>query len=182
MEHLFNEASLQIHIPNLDKTHTKSENDILNTAQREFAFYGTWLDITYKPIQNLLVQTNLTILLDEHLDVYLVAKIPHEVAGSEHTTTVKSLFDQLDIQVEAAIHESAIHSSPPQHQRASVRLSSNPSSPRTSSTQKRESMRPENPPYFTHTLTTRGKESVSTIIDADGAHCCLYQMSIPVGK
>ncbi|CAM0139125.1 hypothetical protein VKS41_007843 [Umbelopsis sp. WA50703] len=156
MEHLFNEASLQIHIPNLDKSHTKSDSDILTTAQREFAFY------------------------DEHLDVYLVAKIPHGVAGSEHAATAKSLFDQLDIHVEAAIHESAAHSSPPQQQRASVRLSSSPSSPRTSSTQKRESMRPENPPYFTNTLTTRGKESVSTIIDADGAHCCIYQMSIPV--
>jgi len=40
LEHWLNEASLQIHIPNLDIAHTKSQQQILNTAQREFAFYG----------------------------------------------------------------------------------------------------------------------------------------------
>jgi len=40
IEHWLNEASLQIHIPNLDKSHCKAQNEILTTSQREFAFYG----------------------------------------------------------------------------------------------------------------------------------------------
>lgn len=40
LEHWLNEASLQIHIPNLDTTQTTTQQQILNTAQREFAFYG----------------------------------------------------------------------------------------------------------------------------------------------
>lgn len=41
IEHWLNEASLQIHIPNLYKAHSKSRHEILTTSQREFAFYGT---------------------------------------------------------------------------------------------------------------------------------------------
>lgn len=111
--------------------------------------------------------------------MYLVARIPYSVAGPDHAAAAKALFEQLDIHVEAAILDS-ITPAPPSR---TPGFSSNPTSPKQIA-QKRESVRGpvENPPYFTQTLNARQKDGGADIILDENTHCCLYQMSIPVGE
>jgi len=115
---------------------------------------------------------------DEHLDVYLVVRIPYTVAGRNQAAEAKTLFEQLDIHVEAAILDSTNNTSPPR----TFGIASETSLPKQIA-QKRESTRGpiENPPYYTQSFNARQKEDGPEILSDEDTHCCLYQMSIPVG-
>jgi hypothetical protein len=107
-----------------------------------------------------------------------VVRIPFTVAGRNQAAEAKTLFEQLDIHVEAAILDSTNGTSPPR----TFGISSDTSLPKQIA-QKRESTRGpiENPAYYTQSFNARQKEDGPEILSDEDTHCCLYQMSIPVG-
>ncbi|KAI8144330.1 TRAPP trafficking subunit Trs65-domain-containing protein [Fennellomyces sp. T-0311] len=89
-ELFFNEAEFRVLIPNLPAEGEPTPEEILSTETRRFTFY------------------------DEHLRVYLHARIPHQLAGTgdEVQQTVTTFFNQLDVHLETSIVDSNPHSQP----------------------------------------------------------------------
>ncbi|KAI9280655.1 TRAPP trafficking subunit Trs65-domain-containing protein [Sporodiniella umbellata] len=140
-ELFFNEAEFSILIPNYERQ-TLEPLGILQADRRDFAFY------------------------DEHLHVYLLARIPSKKSGTgeEVKEAISAFYNQLEISLDAAFTELA------QTQRTST-----PGSPKFS-----PSRRPDTP-FFTHTFNTNStKQGDLPVFEHDNATCCLYSMMIPI--
>ncbi|KAI9499058.1 TRAPP trafficking subunit Trs65-domain-containing protein [Zychaea mexicana] len=89
-ELFFNEAEFRVLIPNVSTESEPSPQEILSTPSRRFTFY------------------------DEHLKVYLYARIPHQLAGTgdEVQQTINTFFNQLDVHLETSIVDSNPHPQP----------------------------------------------------------------------
>ncbi|KAI9255160.1 TRAPP trafficking subunit Trs65-domain-containing protein [Phascolomyces articulosus] len=89
-ELFFNETEFRVLIPNVSSETDPTPQEILSTASRRFTFY------------------------DEHLKVYLYARIPHQLAGTgdEVQQAIDTFFNQLDVHLETSIVDSGPHPQP----------------------------------------------------------------------
>lgn len=134
--------------------------------------------------------------------VYLLAKVPHHIAGTgaDVVEAVHTFFEHLDVQVEASIVDSAGNVAgafPPlqtsssfstlHHRSLSQKWApsiSAPSSPQMANAAARGPMSAPvqgdiSLPFFSHTYS-RDKDPDVIIQDTADAYCCLYPLSLPI--
>ncbi|KAG2217497.1 hypothetical protein INT45_012615 [Circinella minor] len=89
-ELFFNETEFRVLIPNVSSETEPSPQEILSSPSRRFTFY------------------------DEHLKIYLYARIPHQLAGTgdEVQQAIDTFYNQLDVHLETSIVDSAPHPQP----------------------------------------------------------------------
>ncbi|RUS21362.1 hypothetical protein BC937DRAFT_92930 [Endogone sp. FLAS-F59071] len=180
-ETLFNEALIDILIPNLGKLDvTPSGQFVLATTSRDFAFY------------------------DEGLRIYVHVRLPVDTPEGAtepiiSSTFANTLFSQFDIHIEASVADpnmaaASTYSGSPQQTPAAYRLpsrppstapgSSVPTSPRLAAAQlhKRDSPKGpmENVPFYAHTYNPKIKDIEAIIFRWEGAWSCLYPLTIPI--
>ncbi|CAO0790741.1 unnamed protein product [Mucor circinelloides] len=163
-ELFFNEAEFRIIIPNQPKEENDKEDPIaiLEAHPREFAFY------------------------DEHLQVYLLARVSQQIAGAgeEVKEAIHSFYNQLEVTVDATFLDSNMSNTPVMNRSSSATTQSSligPTSPKIGSLgHQRRTINEVATPFFTQAYNRNNKNAEFIIFEHEDSFCCLYPMVVPI--
>ncbi|KAL9540517.1 hypothetical protein MBANPS3_009633 [Mucor bainieri] len=164
-ELFFNEAEFRIIIPNQPKEENEKEDPvaILEAHPREFAFY------------------------DEHLQVYLLARVSQQIAGAgeEVKEAIHAFYNQLEVTVDATFLDSVLSNHTPVMNRSSSATTQSPlvgpTSPKIGNLgHQRRTINDVATPFFTQAYNRNNKNAEFVIFEHENSFCCLYPMVVPI--
>ncbi|GAA5817540.1 hypothetical protein MFLAVUS_011088 [Mucor flavus] len=152
-ELFFNEAEFRIIIPNYSKENNVEDPILLLEANpRQFAFY------------------------DEHLQVYLLAKVSKQITGSgdEVKEAINLFYNQLEVTVDATFLDTM---TPNLNRSTSSVVAGGPTSPKIPS---RRTLVETATPFFTQAYNRNSKNTDSILFEYEDNFCCLYPIVVPI--
>lgn len=116
--------------------------------------------------------------IDEHLQVYLLAKVSKQITGSgdEVKEAINSFYNQLEVTVDATFLDTM---TPNLNRSTSSVVAGGPTSPKIPS---RRTLVETATPFFTQAYNRNSKNTDSILFEYEDNFCCLYPIVVPIGK
>ncbi|KAI7871408.1 TRAPP trafficking subunit Trs65-domain-containing protein [Mucor mucedo] len=151
-ELFFNEAEFRLIIPNHPKETEEDPIAIIESNPREFAFY------------------------DEHLQVYLLARVSKQIsgAGEEVKEAIHAFYNQLEVTVDATFLDTV---TPNLNRSSSATTQSSPTSPKI---HQRRTINDVSTPFFTQAYNRNNKNAEFILFEQEDTFCCLYPIIVPI--
>lgn len=126
------------------------------------------------------------LLLDEHLQVYLLARVSQQIAGAgeEVKEAINSFYNQLEVTVDATFLDTAMPNTPIMNRSSSATTQSSlvgPTSPKIGNlSHQRRTINDVSTPFFTQAYNRNNKNAEFIIFEHQDSFCCLYPMVVPI--